>query len=307
MKNTIFSFMGADYKISYEGDKKAAIKNFESLIMSAKSDSDIFSDFLRYGKNQSKYYAKKHDYDIDTGACFIASGMIERYYKYLSDFDDVNANTRLSAFSHVYGCIYASLAQLNYSKCGVYSRSHWSTDNTEYLPNAGAIFHDAQITRKPDLKGGKMIDVFDLLEQWENRQAKTESKMAKYAVLADAVKLADNSRTYMTQWEKSCADKNANSANGAYSIRIGDYIATMKDATYKTAESEAIDRDNINSLYFIVSDIKKEKSFNRVADILHSGVKNRADEKALERFRARHNLKNISADDLRAVFEITLA
>lgn len=305
MKTCNFSFMGTDYKISYSGDKKNAIKNFECLVMSSKNDSDIFNDFLRYGKKQSKYYAYKHDYDIDTGARYIASGLIERYFKYLSDFDDINANTRLNAFNHVYGAIYASLAQLNYSKCGLYSSAHWSTDNTEYLPNKGAIYHDSRLVERPNLSSGKMIDIFDLLVQWENRQAKTESKIANYAIMADAVKIADKSRDYMTEWEKSCADKYT--GKDTYSISIGDYVETMRSAVYATAESEAIDRDNINSLYFLLSDIKKEKSFERIADILHYGVKNKTDEKALERFRARHNLKNVSADNLRVVFDITRA
>jgi hypothetical protein len=252
--------------------------------MSSKSDSDVFNDFLSYGHKMAKYYAHKHDYDIDTGARYIASGLIDRYYKYLSDFDNINANTRLNAFNHVYGAICASLAQLNYSKCGIYSH--------------------AQIVERPNLSGGKMIDIFDLLAQWENRQARTENRVAQYAIMGDAVRLADKSRDYMTEWEKSCADKYT---RNTYSISIGDYVATMRDAVYATAESEAIDRDNINSLYFLVSDIKKEKSFARVANILHYGVKNKADEKMLERFRARHNLKNISADDLRVVFDITRA
>ena len=305
MKICNFSFMGIDYKISYSGDKKSAIKNFECLIMSSKNDSDIFNDFLRYGKKQSKYYARKHDYDVDTGARYIASGLIERYYNYLADFDDINANARLNAFNHVYGAIYASLAQLNYSKCGLYSNAHWSTDTTEYLPNAGAIYHDSKLVERPNLSGGKMIDIFDLIAQWENRQAKTESKIASYAIMGDAVKIADKSRDYLTPWEKSCVDKYTR--NETYSISIGDYVATMRGAVYATAETEAVTRDNINSLYFLVSDIKKEKSFARVADILHQGVKNKTDEKALERFRARHNLKNISADDLRVVFDITRA
>ena len=309
MKTCVFSFMGNSYSIGYSGDKKTAIKNFEALLMSTKNDGDIFADFLNYGKKMSKYYAYKHDYDIDTGARFIASSLIMKYYEYLEyeqlEYDELNAINRLNAFNHVYGTIYASLAQLNYSKCGIYSRAHWSTDNTEYSPNKGAIYHDSKLTERPNLKGGKMIDVFDLLEQWENRQARTERKIAGYAIMGDAVKLADNADIYKTPWEKEC-DKHYEIKND-FSVTIADYVSAKKEGVYTTAEMETINRDNINSLYYIVTDIKQEKSFERVASILKSGVKNKTDEKFLERFRARHNLKGVTSDDLRAVFDIKKA
>lgn len=274
MKKTIFSYP------------------WEVLGMSEKKRLEwAFNRFYEYGKKRAEYLAVKHDLSIIETESLIPSGLmakcLELYEAEKSSGNLYNALI-IDCAARVFGIVKASIARLNFSKGGVYSQAHISTDNTEYLPNVGAIFHESKLIEKPNLNvAGEQIDVIDILNQWENRSSRTEQKIrnAIYSLNCDGVKInvesmSDDEKKQVETRKKELAKA---SIKAAELTRLSGYYETPEESLINKCEVAKLDTRFKNIL------------FNR--DELSA-----SDKMYLKRWKRRNGCEGVRIEDLREYF-----
>ena len=146
----------------------------------------IYTQFLDYGTNQAPYISSKHDMSNDYCARYIASGLFQKYLqlkaKKIREFGRFYNNVDYEAMLHVFALIRKVVNMLNFKAGGYYTDGYNKTvtDNIYYLPKIGFT----QIIKKSELVHEKMtntkiVDIVDILEQWENRDARTQAKKTR--------------------------------------------------------------------------------------------------------------------------------
>lgn len=146
----------------------------------------IYTQFLDYGKMQAPYIAHKHDMSTEYCACYIASGLFQKYLqlkaKKIADFGKFYCNVDFESMRHVFALIRKVKSNLNFKSYGYYTDpiKKTVTDDFNYLPTVGYI----DVNKRSELIHEKMtnaknVDVVDILEQWENRDARTQAKKTR--------------------------------------------------------------------------------------------------------------------------------
>lgn len=258
--------------------------------------STIYSAFMDYAKNKAKFIHDKHDMSFDYCAMYIAENL---YFKFMelrqnkiASFGGYYMNVEFESYVHVLGIVKNALLSLNTVKAGVYSSEHYATNEMEYLPNILLSKVDSKLLSRPTVSGSKMLDIVDLCNQWENRHARSESRLNKMMSVLNGSDLLLN--------------------NGDFSLNIYDYLNSIKSANYDTPESIAMGEtssaiysryiDDEHTLAMYIDDIKQEKNFSKVADVLRYGEKSSADKMTVKRFKDRHGFKMLSLSDLKTLF-----
>ena len=249
-----------------------------------------FNRFYEYGKKRAKYIARKHDLSEIEASSLIPSGLMAKCLElYETEKNNGNVYNALivDCVARVFGIVKASLARLNFNKGGVYSREHVSTDLTEYLPNVIAVFHESKLIEKPDLKGGRQIDIIDILEQWENRSSRTEQKIrnAIYSLNCEGVKI--NLENMSKDEEKQVEERKKELAKA--SIKATEIVNLS--GHYLTPEEQ------------LLHDCNMAKLDNRVKNILFSREEiSDSDKKYLRRWKRRNGCDTVRIEDLREYF-----
>lgn len=146
----------------------------------------VYTQFMDYGKMQAPYLANKHDMSENYCACYIASGLFQKYLqlkaKKIADFGSFYNNVDYESLCHVFALVRKVKNNLNFKPCGYYTDGvkKTVTDDLCYLPNIGYV----DISRKSELVREKMtntktVDIVDILSQWENRDARTQAKKTR--------------------------------------------------------------------------------------------------------------------------------
>lgn len=248
-----------------------------------------FNRFYEYGKKRAKYIARKHDLSEIEAVSLIPSGLMAKCLElYENEKNKNNYNALIvDCVARVFGIVKASIARLNFNQGGVYSMSHWSTDNTEYLPNTGAIFHESTLIEKPNLKGGKQVDIIDILEQWENRSSRTEQKIrnAIFSLNCEGVKINSES---MSEYEKK---------------QVEERKKELARASVKAVEISRLSGHYDTPEEKLLRDCDMAKLDNRLKNILFSREEiSDSDKKYLRRWKRRNGCGAVRVEDLREYF-----
>jgi hypothetical protein len=146
----------------------------------------VYNQFLDYGRIQAPYIASKHDMTTEYCACYIASGLFQKYLqlkaKKIADFGRFYNNVDYESLCHVFALIRKVKNNLNFKSCGYYTDGYDKTitDDFYYLPKIGftQIVKKSELIRE-NIGNSKQIDIVDILEQWENRDARTQAKKTR--------------------------------------------------------------------------------------------------------------------------------
>ena len=151
---------------------------------------------------------------------------------------------------------------------------------------------DSRLLNRPTVSSSKTLDIVDLCNQWENRHARSESRLNKMMSVLNGSDLLLN--------------------DGDFSLNIYDYLNSITSANYETPENILIGEtssavynryvDDKNTLAMYIDDIKQEKNFSKVAEVLRHGEKTSADKMTIKRFKNRHGFKMLSLADLKTLF-----
>lgn len=248
-----------------------------------------FNRFYAYGKKRAKYIARKHDLSEIEAVSLIPSGLMAKCLElYENEKNKNNYNALIvDCVAHVFGIVKASIARLNFNQGGVYSKAHVSTDNMEYLPNVGAVFQESKLIEKPNLKGGKQVDIIDILGQWENRSSRTEQKIrnAIYSLNCDGVKInsenmSDEERKQVETRKKELAKA---SIKAVEITRLSGYYATPEEELLHNCDMAKLDTRFKNILF----------SRDELSD---------SDKKYLRRWKRRNGCNTVRVEDLREYF-----
>lgn len=258
--------------------------------------SIIYSAFMDYAKNKAKFIHDKHDMSLEYCAMYIAENL---YFKFMelreqkiSSFGSYYMDVEFESYIHVLGIAKNALLSLNTVKAGVCSSEHYATNEMEYLPNMLLSKVDSKLLSRPTVSSSKMLDIVDLCNQWENRHARSENRLNKMMSVLNGSDLLLN--------------------DGDFSLNIYDYLNSIKSANYDTPENIAIGEtssaiynryvDDKNTLAMYIDDIKQEKNFAKVAEVLRHGEKSSADKMTVKRFKDKHGFKMLSLADLKTLF-----
>ena len=268
--------------------------NYYDILSKSQNEkmSIVYTQFLEYGKKRALYCHESHDMGLEYAAAYIAENLFIKWLelrdKKISAFGCYYMNVEYESFIHVFGIVKKSLMTLNTVKGGVYTSEHFATNETEYLPSKLLSKVDSKLLNRPQVRNAKMIDIIDLCTQWENRHVAGERKFNKLMSILNGVDVLKN-------------DDN-------FSVTMLDYFNTMENADYNTPESKLTDNvyntmiDDSNTLAMYIDDIKQEKNFAKVLDVLRHGEKTSADKMTIKRFKDRHGFTCVSFDDLKALF-----
>lgn len=249
-----------------------------------------FNRFYEYGKKRAKYIARKHDLSEVEMIGLIPSGLMAKcleLYEAEKSKNNVYNALIVDCVARVFGIVKASLARLNFNQGGVYSMSHWSTDNMEYLPNVGAVFQESKLIEKPNLKGGKQVDIIDILEQWENRSSRTEQKIrnAIFSLNCDGIKI--NSESMSDDEKKQVEERKKELARASVKAveitRLSGYYATPEEELLHNCDTAKLDTRLKNILF----------SRDEISD---------SDKKYLRRWKRRNGCGTVRIEDLREYF-----
>lgn len=153
----------------------------------------VYNHFLKYAKNVSKYYAKKHGMTDNECTCYIASGM---YNKFLS----LRSKTIKKCGYHFNAievcCYYRVMSQLKIAlqkmntvtTCEYKTIKAWASPSVEISYNFGngdkvinipVVDHKEKHVKdfNPVVNNSKMFDIVDVIEVWDNRHSRTESRL----------------------------------------------------------------------------------------------------------------------------------
>lgn len=248
-----------------------------------------FNRFYEYGKKRAKYLARKHDLSEVEASSLIPSGLMAKCLElYEIEKSKHNYNGLIvDCVARIFGIVKASIARLNFNQGGIYSKAHISTDNMEYLPNVGAVFHESKLIEKPNLKGGKQVDVIDILEQWENRSSRTEQKIrnAVYSLNCDGVhinfeNMSDDEKKQVEERKKELAKA---SIKAVEITRLSGYYETPEEALIYKCNMAKLDTRFKNILF----------SREEISD---------SDKKYLRRWKRRNGCGDVRIEDLREYF-----
>lgn len=166
------------------------MKKLEWFDLVSKSHTEkyriIYTQFLDYGKMQAVYIANKHDMSVEYCSRYIASGLFQKYLqlkaKKIEDFGRFYCNVDFEAMCHVFALIRKVKSNLNFKSCGYYTDGYNKSvvDDFYYLPKIGftQIIKKSELIRE-NMTNIKNVDIVDVLEQWENRDARTQAKKTR--------------------------------------------------------------------------------------------------------------------------------
>ena len=146
----------------------------------------IYTQFLDYGKIQAPYIASKHDMGKKYCAYYIASGLFQKYLqlkaKKIEAFGRFYNNVDYESLCHVFALIRKVKSNLNFKSCGYYTDDFKKivTDDFYFLPRIGftQIIKKSELIRE-NIGNTKNVDIVDILNQWENRDARTQAKKTR--------------------------------------------------------------------------------------------------------------------------------
>lgn len=244
---------------------------WEVLGMSEKRRLEwAFNRFYEYGKKRAKYLAAKHDLSEVETTSLIPSGLMTKcleLYEIEKNSGNVYNGLILDCVARVFGIVKASIARLNF--------------------NQGGIFHESALIEKPNLKGGKQIDILDILEQWENRSSRTEQKIrnAIYSLNCEGVKInsenmSDEKREQVEARKKELARA---SIKAQEITNLSGHYLTPEEQLLQNCDMAKLDTRFKNILF----------SREELSD---------SDKKYLRRWKRRNGCDTVRVEDLREYF-----
>jgi hypothetical protein len=153
----------------------------------------VYNHFYKHASECSKYYAKKHGMTENECTCYIASGM---YNKFLS----LRSKT-IKKCGHYFNavevcCYYRVMSQLKIAiqkmntvtTCEYKTIKAWASPSVDISiqTNTGlktthipVIYHNEKHFKdfNPVVNNPKMFDIVDVIEVWDNRHSRTESRL----------------------------------------------------------------------------------------------------------------------------------
>lgn len=146
----------------------------------------VYNQFLDYGKIQAPYIAHKHDMGAEYCACYIASGLFQKYLqlkaKKIADFGKFYCNVDYESLCHVFALIRKVKNNLNFKVMGEYIDGYKkdACDDLNYIPLRGFVtIEKSSVLKREKIGNTKNVDIVDILNQWENRDARTQAKKTR--------------------------------------------------------------------------------------------------------------------------------
>lgn len=240
----------------------------------------IFSQFLSYGKMQARFIAGVHDMSADYCARYIASGLYDRFLKMrsekIADYGMHYNSVDYETFCHVMALVKKIKTNLNFSCGGYYEimRAHSVTlESGIYMGNKDYMNIGSKNVLHRENMSTHNIDIVDIIEQWENRDARSAQKYNKRA------------RCFID--------------DDGIEVNELDRIS----GNYETPES-ALQHDC--ALLLARRHVSRiacnYRNFENVYNVLVNGEKTSADKMTIKRFKDRNNLSALSLDDLKYLF-----
>ena len=182
----------------------------------------IYDAYFSYAWNKSKYLCIKYGFERQELTDYIASGLFTKFLEYVSRSVSTTSRFYFDCYKHVFSTVKLVLSNLNYR-----AYCHYEDD--------GRVNCDIYAMRKNKVNGN-LCTVYDVLKQWENRDARTEAKKT--------VRFFDDDSM--------------------------DYLYSDCHGAYSTPEYE-LERMNAKSkLHAIAEKIRKHKKYNKLLAILAS-------------------------------------
>ena len=260
-------------------------------VSSKNRDTMVYNAFMDYSNKKALYIADKHSMSFEYCAMYIAEGLYFKYMelkaKKIESFGYHYNNVEYESFIHVLSLVKKVLNKLNFACGGEYINGHMSTDDMEYLPNVGAVWHKTEFIKK-DIGSSKNVDIVDLISQWENRSVRNDSKLKNAMALCNACNIKGSYNVDKKESEKSA--------------RLFNFINDVTISNYLTPESETIYNECIHTASFYIKQIKEKNNFSKVAQVLKHGEKTSSDRTTIKRFKDRNGLQTLTFKDLQYLF-----
>ena len=166
---------------------KITVETIKSCENNNKKMELIFNQFVDYGKKCSVYFADKHSMTLTYCRDYIASGLYDLLLKRIDYLTENNENNFDSdtiifiAFLSTKKLIKKVLATTNYSSYFKNNNIAYNSDNTIYkLPKYKKSKNQYSEYRNIKKVNSHIIDIVDILAQYENRDSRSEQRHNVY-------------------------------------------------------------------------------------------------------------------------------
>lgn len=273
----------------------------------------VYTHFFNYAKKCSKYYAKKHGMTENECTCYIASGM---YNKFITLRNKAIKKSGYHFDAMEVCCYYRVMSQLKIAlqKMNLVTTSEYKTLKAWATPETiisiaredglkkyviPAVYHK-EISRPefiPTVSNSKMFDVVDLIEVWDNRHSRTESRLydamnelnsevgnKTFFKPSEVDKLSDEDKKRLNK--KLYAIAHYNNMLDRITQLNGNYSNPLEIYCHNETIQEAIKK------------LSSDKHFDDVLALASSSDNlSEKNKKVIQRFRDRHNLYYNVYDD----------
>lgn len=251
---------------------KITVETIKSCENNNKKMELIFNQFVDYGKKCSPYFADKHSMTKTYCRDYIASGLYDLLLKridYLTENNENNFDTDtiiFVAFLSTKKLIKKVLATTNYSSYFKNNTIAYNGDSTVYkLPKYKKSANQFNEYRNVKKVNSHIIDIVDILAQYENRDARSEQRHNVYFADDDTFSMTIKEPYYTPEQDL------LRKLSRAYSVQFASKIKNDK---------------KFNRLNFIFDKIKNNENLaNSEVDFLYN-------------FKKRYNIECMTSKEL---------
>ena len=284
-----------------------------SMLTQSEREVFVFKRFKARAFKIAKYYASRHDMEVEECTRFMASAMYNKFID-LRSKEIKKHGVHYNALDYL--CMIKVFAQLkiafnraNFTQSGVYEeKSACFVPDTEislkvvegvktYTIKGRYISESSKLTNKTDNRLiGKCFDYVDVCTMWDNRHARHEAKLARALENLNSLTAvyeftADKHYLTMTADERERAKKALNKQLHADAVHYNSlrYLTTLS-GSYGTPETELLNKCALIRARKLITRIYNEtQSGARIIDIISSDrSKTSAERRAVCDFRKRH-------------------
>ena len=291
-----------------------------SMLSQSQREEYVFKRFEARASKISKYYASRHDMEVEECTHFMASAMFNKFIDLRS-----KAIKKEGVYYNAldYLCMIKVFSQLkiahnraNYTQAGYYEDK-----SACYIPDTEVSFKHGPkytlkgryITESSELIGkvdnrliGKCFDYVDICTMWDNRHARHEAKLARALSNLNSLTtvyeyMTDKHFLTMTETERERAKKALNKQLHADGVHYNNlrYLTTLS-GDYGTPESNFFNGLENIRLMRKLSAMASYKHIDEVKTIVNSNaVMSYNDRQVLTRFRKHYNIGTLSREALR--------
>lgn len=207
----------------------------------------VYRQFLDYGSHIAKYVCNKHDMSEEYCTMFIASGLFQKFLqlknKLIIQNGSFYCNVDFEAMRYTFALLRKVQNNLNFKKGGEYTEPKNMLDTWYYLPNVSFVEVKSKLVREPIINTN-IIDVVDIITQWENRDARTQArKTRRYYDGEDGTSELDFIKSYYATPEQAllnkCMKERAKRELDFYRLNCKSFNRVIGIAKKDTARTEA--------------------------------------------------------------------